>query len=98
MILYQKRFYTKENKIRLKKKIITILEKKDYLKINEIEFEIVKLDVNYINFIISCTNLREKNYNIEECNNDKIIFGNIQPSLITSSAAFIGLLYMQIYG
>ena len=93
--------YSNDNdKKRLKEKINILLDKKKIINIKEIEFEKDKLDDNCIKFMSSCSNLRARNYNIEECDEDTIMFiiGNIQPSLITSSAAISGLLCMQIFG
>jgi len=96
----EKNYLNKDNKERLKEKIRAIYSKKNSLKIKEFEYEKGKFDDLSIKFIASCSNLRARNYNIEECNEEKILFiiENIQPSLVTSSAAISGLLCMQIFG
>ena len=53
----------------------------------------------HINFIMSSSNLRAKNYNIKECNflKAKEISGNIIPSIVASTASITGLACLQIY-
>ena len=94
----RKNYSNLESKNRLNEKINIFIDKK--LIIKDFDFEFDKLDDICIKFITSCSNLRARNYNIEECDEDKIsyIILNIQPSLITSSAAISGLLSMQIFG
>ena len=94
----RKNYSNLESKNRLNEKINIFIDKK--LTIKDFDFEFDKLDDICIKFITSCSNLRARNYNIEECDEDKIsyIILNIQPSLITSSAAISGLLSMQIFG
>ena len=96
----EKNYINNDNKNRLQEKIKKIYEKKNNLKIKEFEYEKGKLDDLCIKFISSCSKLRARNYNIEECNEEKIrfIIENVQPSLVTSSAAISGLLCMQIFG
>ena len=88
-----------DDKKRIIEKINIIIENENNKEIKEIEFDKEKLDENCITFIEACSNLRARNYNIEESNRDKILFiiGNIQPSLISSTAAISGLLCMQIF-
>ena len=54
---------------------------------------------NHINFILSMSNLRAKNYNIKECNflKAKEIAGNIIPAIASTTAAVVGLSCLQIY-
>ena len=97
--LRKKNYENDENKNRIKEKINYIIDKEKNKEIKEIEFDKDNLDKNCIKFIEACSNLRARNYNIEESNEDNILFiiGNIQPSLISSTAAISGLLCMQIF-
>ena len=54
---------------------------------------------NQINFILSFSNLRAKNYNIKKCNflKAKKIAGNIIPAIASTTAAITGLSCLQIY-
>ena len=57
-------------------------------------------DENYhINFILSFSNLRANNYDIEHCDflKAKEIAGNIIPAIATTTAAITGLCCLQIY-
>ena len=54
---------------------------------------------NQINFILSFSNLRAKNYNIKKCNflKAKEVAGNIIPAIASTTAAITGLSCLQIY-
>ena len=57
-------------------------------------------DENYhINFILSFSNLRASNYNIEKTEflNAKEIAGNIIPAIASTTAAITGITCLQIY-
>ena len=47
----------------------------------------------HINFIHACSNLIAKNYNIEECDiiKTEMVYNNIIPKIISTSAAITGL-------
>lgn len=100
-----KTFETKnyyENKIKeLENKINLYFQNNNIIKneYNQISFEKDSNNINEINFIYFCSNLRAKNYNIktEDKIKIKIIAGQIIPSLITSTSSIAGLLALQIY-
>ena len=99
----------KNEKIEINSKLIDIMEfKSEYIpKLNdkniliqalkEREFE--KNNDCDINFILSASNLRAINYNIEECDFLKAqeISGNIVPAVATTTASITGLACLQIY-
>ena len=63
------------------------------------QYEKDTTDANQINFICYSSNLRAKNYNIENLEKIKIkiIAGKIIPALITSTSSVAGLLALQLY-
>ena len=67
--------------------------------INPIIFEKDDDKNNQINFILSFSNLRAKNYNIKKCNflKAKEVSGNIIPAIASTTAAITGLSCLQIY-
>ena len=67
--------------------------------INPITFEKDNDENYHINFILSFSNLRADNYNIENCTflKAKEIAGNIIPAIASSTAAITGLSCLQIY-
>ena len=95
----EKSFY--EIKINtIKNEINDYLNKnKNYINYNQIHYEKDTTDINQINFICYASNLRAKNYNIENLENFKIkiIAGKIMPALITSTSSISGLLALQLY-
>jgi ubiquitin-activating enzyme E1 len=91
-----------ENQIKELEKKINLYFKNNNInknEFNEIDFEKDTTNINEINFIYYCSNLRAKNYNInkEDKIKIKIIAGKIIPSLITSTSSIAGLLALQIY-
>lgn len=80
----------KENKNNIKEKIKLL---------KPIIFEKDNDENNQINFILSFSNLRAKNYNIKRCNflKAKEISGNIIPAIASTTAAITGLSSLQIY-
>ena len=98
-IYENKKYY--ENKIIIIKDKINIFLKgnTNNIKFIEIPYEKDSIDINQINFISCCSNLRAKNYNIEQLDKlkIKIIAGKIIPALITSTSSIAGLLALQIY-
>ena len=80
----------KENKNNIKEKI--------YL-LQPIIFEKDNDENNQINFVLSFSNLRAKNYNIKRCDflKAKEIAGNIIPAIASTTAAITGLSCIQIY-
>ena len=67
--------------------------------INAIKFEKDNDDNYHINFILSFSNLRAKNYYIEPSNflNVKEVAGNIIPAIASTTAAVTGIVCLQIY-
>ena len=94
-IYYENQIKGLENKINLFFKNNNINDN----EFNEIDFEKDTTNINEINFIYYSSNLRAKNYNInqEDKIKIKIIAGKIIPSLITSTSSIAGLLALQIY-
>ena len=76
---------------------IQIKEKVNSLK--QINFDKDNDDNNHINFILSFSNLRAKNYNIETTDflNVKEIAGNIIPAVASTTASITGMASLQIY-
>ena len=90
-----------ESKIKeIKKTIEKYLSKnKNNINFNPIQYEKDTNDINQINFISYTSNLRAKNYNIDNLDKMKIkiIAGKIMPALITSTSSVAGLLALQLY-
>lgn len=68
-------------------------------KLKPIIFEKDNDENNQINFILSFSNLRAKNYNINRCDflKAKEVAGNIIPAIASTTAAITGLCCLQIY-
>lgn len=94
-----KEFY--EEKIKeIKKEIEKYLsENKNNINYFPIQYDKDTTDINIINFVSYTSNLRAKNYNIENLEKIKIkiIAGKIMPALITSTSSIAGLLALQLY-
>lgn len=94
-----KEFY--EEKIKeIKKEIEKYLsENKKEINYSPIQYDKDTTDVNIINYVSYTSNLRAKNYNIENLEKVKIkiIAGKIMPALITSTSSIAGLLALQLY-
>ena len=92
-----KAFY--EGKIKeIKEKINKYLsQNKKNIKFNPIHYEKDTTDINQINFISYTSNLRAKNYNIQNLDKMKIkiIAGKIMPALITSTSSISGYVICQ---
>ena len=90
-----------ENKIKEIKKIIDeyLIENQKIINYNSIQYEKDNTDINQINFISYSSNLRAKNYNLENLDKlkIKILAGKIFPALITSTSSIAGLLALQLY-
>jgi ubiquitin-activating enzyme E1 len=89
--------FKKEILIKIKKNENNIIEKLDLT--NSIEFEKDNDENNHINFILSFSNLRANNYNIENTDFLKVkeIAGNIIPAIASTTASITGLACLQIY-
>ena len=84
----------------IKTEIKNFLEdKKEYIEFNPITYDKDSTNIDEIEFICNCSNLRAKNYNIEQADKFKInvIAGKIIPGIITSTASISGLLALQLY-
>ena len=93
------RYYTSKNDINIENKLLDLSRK---VKINNINPEIFEKDIdsnNHINFIHICSNLRAKNYNIEECDKLKVklLAGKIIPAVSSTTSAITGFVSSQIY-
>ena len=78
---------------------IQINELKDTnIILNLIEFEKDSLNNNHLEFIQSCSNLRARNYNIQEESKNKVlmIVGKIIASVPTSTSSIVGYISLQI--
>ena len=89
--------FKNEIKNKINKNINNIKEKIN--KISPIIFEKDDDKNNQINFILSFSNLRAKNYNIKKCDflKAKEVAGNIIPAIASTTAAITGLSCLQIY-
>ncbi len=67
-------------------------------KLNEIVFEKDGLNNNHLEFIQACSNLRARNYNIQEENKNKILMiaGKIIAAVPTSTSSIVGYVCLQI--
>lgn len=94
-----KNFY--EEKIKeIKKEIENYLnENKNAINYEPIQYDKDTTNANIINYVSYTSNLRAKNYNIENLDKIKIkiIAGKIMPALITSTSSIAGLLALQMY-
>ena len=89
--------FNKEVLIKIKQNKNNIIKKLD--KIKSIEFEKDNDENNHINFILSFSNLRANNYNIENSDFLKVkeIAGNIIPAIASTTAPITGIACLQIY-
>ena len=89
--------FKKEILIKIKENENNIIEKLDLT--NSIVFEKDNDENNHINFILSFSNLRANNYNIENSDFLKVkeIAGNIIPAIASTTASITGLACLQIY-
>ena len=93
--------------IKAEKEIDNIIKELDKVKreeynfneINPEEFEKDHDDNGHIDFIHAGTNLRARNYKIEECdrNRTKQVAGNIIPTILTTTACIAGITSLQFY-
>ena len=89
--------FKKEILTKIKQNENNIIENLDL--INSIEFEKDNDENNHINFILSFSNLRANNYNIENTDFLKVkeIAGNIIPAIASTTASITGLACLHIY-
>jgi len=78
--------------------IIKNTDKLKLYKLNEISFEKDGINNNHLEFIHACSNLRARNYNIQEENKNKILMiaGKIIASVPTSTSSIVGYICLQI--
>jgi ubiquitin-activating enzyme E1 len=98
---------TKKEKELAQKRIDEIMKdlekiKRDDYDMNKIvpeEFEKDHDENGHIDFIHAGTNLRARNYNIDECdrNKTKKIAGKIIPTILTTTATIAGIASLQVY-
>ena len=74
-----------------------ILDNKE--QIHEQIFEKDHDENHQVDFLFFSTNLRAKNFNIDNCSRDKVKFisGNIVPSIPTTTASIVGFISSQIF-
>lgn len=80
------------------KQLIKETELKDGNFISE-KFDKDNDDLFHVDFVFCSSNLRAKNYNIEECDKEKVrkIAGNIIPAIVSTTACIAGFVAIQIY-
>ena len=95
----EKKYY--EIKLEKYKNLIEnfFLENKRTINFHPTIFNKDSINSDQIEFLSICSNLRAKNYNIEQADEFKIkvIAGKIIPSIITSTSSIAGLLALNIY-
>ena len=97
---YYSESYYKTKIIEIKEEIKNFLKDKiDYIKLNPINYDKDSTNTNQVDFISVCSNLRAKNYNLEQTDKFKIkvLAGKLIPGIITSTASIAGLLALQLY-
>jgi len=97
---FENKDYYKKKKIEIKEKINNFLiGKNEIIQFNPISYDKDSSNKFQIDFISNCSNLRAKNYNIEQADKFKInvIAGKMIPGIITSTASVAGLLALQLY-
>ncbi len=78
--------------------LIKTLDLKNVIFVPE-KFEKDNDDNSHLDFIYCFSNLRAKNYNIEQCDREKVrkIAGNIIPAIASTTACIAGFVAIQIY-
>ena len=66
---------------------------------NSEKFEKDNDELCHVDFIFCFSNLRARNYNIEECDKEKVrkVAGNIIPAIVSTTSCIAGFVAMQIY-
>ena len=84
-------------KLDIKNKIKEINFKEDIF-IGE-KFEKDNDELYHVDFLFAFSNLRARNYNIEECDKEKVrkVAGNIIPAIVSTTACIAGFVAIQIY-
>ena len=86
-----------KNKLKIKE-LIKESKLKD-MNFNPEKFEKDNDDLFHVDFTFCFSNLRARNYNIEECDKEKVrkIAGNIIPAIVSTTACIAGFVALQIY-
>jgi len=84
---------------KIKNELKSLISETKIKTFNSEIFDKDKEDKSQSNFLYSCTNLRARNYKIEEEEIEKIILiaGKIIPAIISTTATISGLVSLQIY-
>ena len=66
---------------------------------NSEKFEKDNDELFHVDFLFCFSNLRARNYNIEECDKEKVrkVAGNIIPAIVSTTSCIAGFVAMQIY-
>ena len=97
---YNSKLYYEEKIVEIKNEIKNfLLNKNEIINFKPINYDKDSTNIYQIEFISNCSNLRAKNYNIEQADKFKInvIAGKMIPGIITSTASIAGLLALQLY-
>ena len=97
---FEKKEYYENQIIKIKEEINKyLILNKNSIIFNPIQYEKDTIDVHIINYVSCSSNLRARNYNIENLEKIKIkiIAGKIMPQIITSTSSISGLLALQLY-
>lgn len=97
---FKEKSYYEKKILEIKEKINIFLKNNKINKnYNPINYDKDSDDIYQIDFISNCSNLRARNYNIEQEGKFKIntIAGKIIPAIITSTSSIAGLLSLQLF-
>jgi ubiquitin-activating enzyme E1 len=97
---FKEKLYYEKKINEIKKEIKDFLiDKKKKINFNNISYDKDSTNKYQIDFISNCSNLRARNYNLEQADKFKInvIAGKMIPGIITSTASIAGLLALQLY-
>lgn len=87
------------NSLEIMNQILDYLSHNDDIQIREHEFEIDNNTNFHMDYIVATANLRAENYNIQMADRNKVkrIAGNINPSIVTTTAMIAGFVCLEVY-